>query len=97
MLTKKSISEDIPCKAELDIIKRLSGLQDCAYEKLSTLDNAVIGVREAGDDPIAVAAYYKDAVIPAMNELRAVVDEMETLVSSEYWPYPTYADLMYRV
>ncbi len=54
-------------------------------------------MREAGDDPIAVAAYYKDAVIPAMNELRAVVDEMETLVSSEYWPYPTYADLMYRV
>ena len=97
VLTKKSISEDIPCKAELDIIKRLSGLQDCAYEKLSTLDNAVIGVREAGDDPIAVAAYYKDAVIPAMNELRAVVDEMETSVSSEYWPYPTYADLMYRV
>ena len=99
VLTKKSISEDIPCKAELDIIKRLSGLQDCAYEKLSTLDNAIIGVREAGDDPIAVAvaAYYKDAVIPAMNELRAVVDEMETLVSSEYWPYPTYADLMYRV
>ena len=97
VLTKKSISEDIPCKAELDIIKRLSGLQDCAYEKLSTLDNAVIGVREAGDDPIAVAAYYKDAVIPAMNELRAVVDEMETLVSSQYWPYPTYADLMYRV
>ena len=97
VLTKKSISEGIPCKAELDIIKRLSGLQDCAYEKLSTLDNAVIGVREAGDDPIAVAAYYKDAVIPAMNELRAVVDEMETLVSSEYWPYPTYADLMYRV
>ena len=97
VLTKKSISEDIPCKAELDIIKRLSGLQDCAYEKLSTLDNAVLGVREAGDDPIAVAAYYKDAVIPAMNELRAVVDEMETLVSSEYWPYPTYADLMYRV
>ena len=97
VLTKKSISEDIPCKAELDIIKRLSGLQDCAYEKLSTLDNAVIGVREAGDDPIAVSAYYKDAVIPAMNELRAVVDEMETLVSSEYWPYPTYADLMYRV
>ena len=94
---KKSIGEDIPCKAELDIIKRLCGLQDCAYEKLTTLDSAVIGVREVGDDPIEVAAYYKDSVIPAMTELRAVVDEMETLVSSAYWPYPTYADLMYRV
>lgn len=97
VLTKKSISEDIPCEAELDIIKRLSGLQDCAYKKLSALDSAVIGVKEVGEDPIKVATYYKDVVIAAMNELRAVVDEAETLVSSEYWPYPTYADLMFRV
>ena len=97
VLTKKSISEDIPCQAELDIIKRLSGLQDCAYKKLATLDSAIIGVKEIGEDPIKVAAYYKDSVISAMTELRAVVDEMETLVSAEYWPYPSYGDLMFRV
>ena len=80
--TKKAISDDIPCEAELDIIKRLSGLQDCAYKKLAALDNAIIGVKEVGEDPIEVATYYKDSVITAMTELRAVVDEMETLVSS---------------
>ena len=95
--TKKAISDDIPCEAELDIIKRLSGLQDCAYKKLAALDNAIIGVKEVGEDPIEVATYYKDSVIPAMTELRAVVDEMETLVSSDYWPYPSYGDLMFRV
>ena len=95
--TKKAISDDIPCKAELDIIKRLSGLQDCAYKKLAALDNAIIGVKEVGEDPIEVATYYKDSVITAMTELRAVVDEMETLVSSDYWPYPSYGDLMFRV
>ena len=95
--TKKAISDDIPCEAELDIIKRLSGLQDCAYKKLAALDNAIIGVKEVGDDPIEVATYYKDSVITAMTELRAVVDEMETLVSSDYWPYPSYGDLMFRV
>ena len=94
---KKAISEDIPCEAELDIIKRLSGLQDCAYKKLAALDDAVIGVKEIGEDPIKVATYYKDSVITAMTELRAVVDEMETLVSSDYWPYPSYGDLMFRV
>lgn len=95
--TKKAISNDIPCEAELDIIKRLSGLQDCAYKKLAALDNAIIGVKEVGEDPIEVATYYKDSVITAMTELRAVVDEMETLVSSDYWPYPSYGDLMFRV
>ena len=95
--TKKAISDDIPCEAELDIIKRLSGLQDCAYKKLAALDNAIIGVKEVGEDPIKVATYYKDSVITAMTELRAVVDEMETLVSSDYWPYPSYGDLMFRV
>ena len=95
--TKKAISDDIPREAELDIIKRLSGLQDCAYKKLAALDNAIIGVKEVGEDPIEVATYYKDSVITAMTELRAVVDEMETLVSSDYWPYPSYGDLMFRV
>ena len=95
--TKKAISDDIPCEAELDIIKRLSGLQDCAYKKLAALDNAIIGVKEVGEDPIEVATYYKDSVITAMTELRAVVDEMETLVSSDYWPYPSYGDLRFRV
>ena len=95
--TKKALSDDIPCEAELDIIKRLSGLQDCAYKKLAALDNAIIGVKEVGEDPIEVATYYKDSVITAMTELRAVVDEMETLVSSDYWPYPSYGDLMFRV
>ena len=95
--TKKAISDDIPCEAELDIIKRLSGLQDCAYKKLAALDNAIIGVKEVGEDPIEVATYYKDSVITAMTELRAVVDEMETLVSSDYWPYSSYGDLMFRV
>ena len=95
--TKKAISDDIPCEAELDIIKRLSGLQGCAYKKLAALDNAIIGVKEVGEDPIEVATYYRDSVITAMTELRAVVDEMETLVSSDYWPYPSYGDLMFRV
>ena len=57
--TKKAISDDIPCEAELDIIKRLSGLQDCAYKKLAALDNAIIGVKEVGEDPIEVATYYR--------------------------------------
>ena len=36
-------------------------------------------------------------VIPDMEEVRSYVDEMESLTSSDYWPYPTYFDLLYSV
>ena len=43
------------------------------------------------------ANYYHDVVFAAMNELRAVSDEMETITSSDYWPYPTYDKLLFGV
>ena len=36
-------------------------------------------------------------IIPDMEEVRALADEMETLTSADYWPYPTYFDLLYSV
>jgi glutamine synthetase len=36
-------------------------------------------------------------VIPVMEDLRKVVDGMEKVTSSDYWPYPTYFDLLYSV
>lgn len=43
------------------------------------------------------AAYgYRDKVIPAMEELRAIVDAMEKVVPKKYWPYPTYGDILFR-
>ena len=31
-----------------------------------------------------------------MEALRAPVDTLETLVDSEYWPIPTYGDLLFE-
>ena len=43
------------------------------------------------------AFYYHDNVIAAMNALRMPADELEKLVDKEYWPFPTYADLLFEV
>ena len=48
-------------------------------------------------DVTAEAYAIRDTVIPAMSELRAVADEAETLTASEYWPFPTYGDLLFGV
>ena len=48
------------------------------------------GTEEAAD-------FARSTVFVAMQELRAVVDEAETLVGSEYWPLPTYSEMLFSV
>ena len=43
------------------------------------------------------AFYYHDKVVQAMDALRKPADELEILVDKEYWPFPTYADLLFEV
>jgi glutamine synthetase len=43
------------------------------------------------------AFFYKDTVEQKMQNLRKVVDEMETLTAREVWPMPTYGDITFRV
>ncbi len=93
---KLAVLPDIDCSVEKDIIKKLSELNAKAYK-----DVAVLKELEAKATAITDAVYRADAyckqVIPAMEALRADVDAMEPLVATDYWPFPTYGDMMFRV
>ena len=41
------------------------------------------------------AFFYKDNLVPQMEKLRKTIDTLETLVAKEYWPVPTYTDLLF--
>ena len=41
--------------------------------------------------------YYHDVVFAKMCEVRATADQMETLTATDFWPYPTYYDLLFSV
>ena len=43
------------------------------------------------------AFFYRDTVVPAMAELRAPIDKLETMVDRAYWPVPVYSDLLFEV
>jgi glutamine synthetase len=43
------------------------------------------------------ATYYKEVIITQMQESRKIVDTLETIVGTKYWPMPTYEDLLFRV
>jgi len=46
-------------------------------------------------DPLKHAKYMREKVMPLMNELRELGDELETRVSSALWPMPTYRELLF--
>ncbi len=48
------------------------------------------------DSAKATAEYYRDVIKADMEALRAPVDTLETLVDAEYWPIPTYGDLLFE-
>ena len=95
--SKRAVCADLPCGAETSLIRKLSGLMDEAYEKVEKLDALLADSKMESHNTLSVATYYKDAIIPAMEGIRAVVDQMEVDTSADFWPYPTYGDLMFKV
>ena len=95
-LAKKSLSASIPTSVEEDLITTLSNDLVSFSEKVKALEEILAKGNDI-EDAQERANYYHDVVFAAMNELRAVSDEMETMTSSEYWPYPTYDKLLFGV
>ena len=80
------------CRAETALIQHLSnhtdGLYDCIVALRKSLERMPAGAEEA-------SMYYRNAVVPNMDELRMHADVLETLTDKSYWPYPTYSDLLF--
>ncbi len=48
-------------------------------------------------DAARTAREYHDTVLPAMAALRAPIDRLEGIVDRDYWPVPTYGEMMFEV
>ena len=46
-------------------------------------------------DLLAHATHFKEQVIPAMNEVRAFADALETIVDDACWPLPKYREMLF--
>ena len=95
-ITKKNFAADISCDYEHGLVKKLSVLIDRAASCTGDLKEAVVHVRDFCDI-ISEANYIRDEILPKMGALRAVVDEAETMTAAEYWPVPTYGELLFGV
>ena len=82
--------------AEEKLLFRITALSDELYDSIEGLEKAVDGAREC-ENYTQSANYYKNEVIGAMKRLRAAADSLEELTSAEYWPYPSYGDLLFSL
>lgn len=92
---KRAVCEHIPFTAEKNLIGKLSELNDRASEAVEKLEADLKAVDMS--DERAASQTMAHTIIPEMETIRKCVDEMETFTSAEYWPYPTYFDLLYSV
>ena len=64
---------------------------------INNLEKQIEKVQSTKSTAYELALLWKDNVLLAMNELRKVVDKLETLVDSTYWPMPTYTNLLFDI
>ena len=93
-VNKKQIG--VPTDIEVMLLNKLTALSVEAYSKLEALIVADSGRTEV-EGNAAEAAYAAETIVPAMEALRAVVDEMEMNTAAKYWPMPSYIDLLFGV
>ncbi len=100
----KEVAEELKLKKELGfdpeaegvLLRDLTDATNGAARQMEALA-AAVAAEDHTADMLAQAQYVRDCIVPAMAELRACGDELETLVSKAYWPMPTYQDLLNNV
>ncbi|MCI5892970.1 MAG: glutamine synthetase III [Clostridiales bacterium] len=95
VIAKKQVG-NITCAFEEQIIPKLSDLEAELYTRVEKLDASV---KEALDMPEGQeqATFYHDTVLADMDAVREIADEMEKYTAEEYWPFPTYGDLLFSI
>ena len=94
--SKRALDSSYGRELEQRLLKNISKLGDCLYEKLESLESSVLDAKNYSET-LEMAHYYREVVFLNMQSLRGVVDELETLVSKKHWTLPTYAEILYSV
>ena len=93
---KKSVGLDVSESTEVAFIKKLDGLIKELERRTEVVEERSAKAK-AIKEIHAQAKYVCDELYPTLHELREVADELESIVGDEYWPFPSYRDLLFSV
>jgi len=89
----EDVLSSVSLSGQRSLLQLLSQAIERFIERLEKLDATRAAVPD-GDDHLKVSKYYRDTVIPAMQEARSAGDELEVIVDGKLWPMPKYRDLL---
>lgn len=94
MASKKAAGLATPVEEKL--ANKLSSLTVSLEDAICVLEGKVIDVKNI-TDALEMAKFYRNEIFSAMQILRVVSDELETMISDKLWPFPVYADLLFKI
>ena len=87
---------DSDCSYERETVKTVSALLGAAHRAAGKLERDLLEAKSI-EDSVALADFFKTTIIDDMCALRISVDSMESTASAEYWPVPSYGEMLFGV
>ncbi len=97
IISVKSAVPSADVSVQTQLVEQISKLLKEVSDQVDALEAMVERVHDGIEDYEEQAHAYKFEVFPVMEALRKPCDELEVIVSEEFWPFPTYSDLLFRV
>ena len=96
LLNAKTAMPGYDTTLESNLLAKISKLSTALFKHLDALSNA-LAETDCITDTEASARHCRDQIVTKMQDLRLVVDELETYVAKKHWPYPSYANILYPI
>ena len=96
IVAKRAAAPELTCHVESSLANAIGSLNEQLLEETIGLKTALETVSESFS-PEQLLHYYHDEVEKRMDDVRRIIDKLEVLTASKYWPYPTFCELLFSV
>ena len=93
---KLALVPGLGCSYEKHLVQKLSALAEEIEKGGAELDETLAALSTV-TETTGLAEEIRDQLLPKMAELRAAADEAEVLTAKEFWPFPTYGEILFAL
>jgi len=95
IIATKSVLDSADMTGQESLLKDVTEKSSQLKHAIDALDKLNRKDEKAHSDPFDHAKFYETKIIPAMNEVRTLADELESLVDDSLWPLPKFREMLY--
>ncbi len=93
---KKNSGLSLSAKPEEELLRKIAEFTEKAYDRVKKLKEDA-ETSKTITETLPAAKFARNALFEDMASLREAVDTLETLVATDFWPFPSYGEMLYSV